>query len=39
MTEEDMAECEANVIKPIKYDFKVGHAGDQGVTLWEVGPV
>jgi len=36
MTLEDLAECDAEVIQPIKYDFKVGHAGDEGVTLWEV---
>lgn len=36
MTLEDLAENDAEVIKPIKYDFKVGKAGDKGVTLWEV---
>lgn len=36
MTLEDLASCDADVIQPIKYDFKVGHAGDEGVTLWEV---
>ena len=36
MTLEDLAECDAEVIEPIKYDFKVGAAGDEGVTLWEV---
>jgi hypothetical protein len=36
MTLEDLAECDAEVIEPIKYDFKVGEAGDQGVSLWEV---
>ena len=36
MTLEDLAECDAEVIQPIKYDFKVGQAGDEGVTLWEV---
>jgi hypothetical protein len=36
MTLEDLASCEAEVITPIKYDFKVGTAGDDGVTLWEV---
>ncbi len=38
MTLEDLAENDAEVIKPIKYDFKVGKAGDKGVTLWEVSP-
>jgi gamma-glutamyltranspeptidase/glutathione hydrolase len=36
MTLEDLASCEAEVIQPIKYDFKVGDAGDKGVSLWEV---
>jgi hypothetical protein len=36
MSLEDLATCEAEVITPIKYDFKVGTAGDDGVTLWEV---
>lgn len=36
MTLEDLAACEAEVIQPIKYDFKVGQAGDKGVSLWEV---
>lgn len=36
MTLEDLAGCEAEVITPIKYDFKVGTAGDEGVSLWEV---
>ncbi|GFZ50997.1 LOW QUALITY PROTEIN: hypothetical protein JCM24511_08755 [Saitozyma sp. JCM 24511] len=38
MTLEDLAECDAEVIEPIKYDFKVGEAGDQGVSLWECPP-
>ncbi|WWC91941.1 gamma-glutamyltransferase [Kwoniella dendrophila CBS 6074] len=38
MTLEDLAECDAEVIQPIKYDFKVGDAGDQGVSLWECPP-
>lgn len=38
MTLEDLAENDAEVIKPIKYDFKVGKAGDKGVTLWECPP-
>lgn len=36
MTMEDVAECDAEVIQPIKYDFKVGEGGDKGVSLWEV---
>jgi gamma-glutamyltranspeptidase/glutathione hydrolase len=36
MSLEDLATCDAEVITPIKYDFKVGTAGDDGVTLWEV---
>lgn len=39
MTLEDLAACDAEVIEPIKYDFKVGEAGDQGVSLWEVSPI
>ncbi|WRT70004.1 gamma-glutamyltransferase [Kwoniella shivajii] len=38
MTLEDLAECDVEVIQPIKYDFKVGEAGDQGVSLWECPP-
>ncbi|WWD19860.1 gamma-glutamyltransferase [Kwoniella shandongensis] len=38
MTLEDLAECDAEVVEPIKYDFKVGEAGDQGVSLWECPP-
>ncbi|KAK6909136.1 gamma-glutamyltransferase [Kwoniella mangroviensis CBS 8507] len=38
MTLDDLAECDAEVIQPIKYDFKVGDAGDQGVSLWECPP-
>ncbi|RSH91435.1 hypothetical protein EHS25_009734 [Saitozyma podzolica] len=38
MTLEDLAECDAEVIEPIKYDFKVGEAGDHGVSLWECPP-
>nr|XP_019010549.1 gamma-glutamyltransferase [Kwoniella pini CBS 10737]OCF49330.1 gamma-glutamyltransferase [Kwoniella pini CBS 10737] len=38
MTLEDLAEADAEVIQPIKYDFKVGEAGDQGVSLWECPP-
>ena len=37
MTLEDLAECEAEVIEPIKYEFKHTHGPDSGVTLWEVG--
>lgn len=36
MTLEDLENCQAEVIQPIKYDFKVGEAGDKGVSLWEV---
>ena len=36
MTLEDLAECDAEVIEPIKYDFKHTHGPDTGVTLWEV---
>jgi gamma-glutamyltranspeptidase/glutathione hydrolase len=36
LTVEDLAECQADVIQPIKYDYKVGQTGDKGVTLWEV---
>lgn len=39
MTLDDLASCEAEIIQPIKYDFRVGQAGDEGVTLWEVGGV
>lgn len=35
MTLEDLRECTAEVIQPIKYDFK-GAEGD-GLSLWEVG--
>ncbi|WWC64826.1 gamma-glutamyltransferase [Kwoniella dejecticola CBS 10117] len=38
MTLEDLAEADAEVIQPIKYDFKVGEAADQGVSLWECPP-
>ncbi|RXK40572.1 gamma-glutamyltransferase [Tremella mesenterica] len=38
MSLEDLAECEAEVVQPIKYDFRVGKAGDSGVTLWECPP-
>ena len=36
MSLEDLAECDAEVIKPIKYDYRAGKNGDEGVTLWEV---
>jgi len=36
MTLEDLAECDAEVIEPIKYDFKHTHGPESGVTLWEV---
>ncbi|CAD6563795.1 MAG: hypothetical protein TREMPRED_001381 [Tremellales sp. Tagirdzhanova-0007] len=38
MTLEDLAECEAEVIEPIKYEFKHTHGPDSGVTLWECPP-
>ncbi|WVR09625.1 gamma-glutamyltransferase [Kwoniella sp. DSM 27419] len=38
LTMEDLAECDAEVIQPIKYDFKVGEAGDEGISLWECPP-
>lgn len=38
MSLEDLAACEAEVIQPINYDFKVGEAGDKGVSLWECPP-
>ncbi|KAK1922255.1 putative lincomycin-condensing protein lmbA [Papiliotrema laurentii] len=38
LTVEDLAECQADVIQPIKYDYKVGQTGDKGVTLWECPP-
>ena len=34
---EDLAECQADVIQPIKYEYKA-KAGQDGVSLWEVGP-
>lgn len=39
MTMADLAECDAEVIEPIKYDFKHTHGPDSGVTLWEVSPI
>lgn len=36
MTMEDLAECEAEVIQPIKYEYKAKD-GQDGVSLWEVG--
>lgn len=38
MTLEDLAQCEAEVIQPIKYDYRARDAGGDGVTLWEVRP-
>lgn len=35
MTMEDLAGCDAEVIEPIKYDFRQEKDND-GVTLWEV---
>jgi gamma-glutamyltranspeptidase/glutathione hydrolase len=37
MTMEDLASHTANVVEPIKYEFKQGQAGEAGVTLYEVG--
>lgn len=36
MTLDDLAGCEAEVIEPIKYEFRAGKAGESGVSLWEV---
>ena len=36
MTLEDLAECDAEVIQPIKYDYKQTDGPNSGVTLWEV---
>jgi gamma-glutamyltranspeptidase/glutathione hydrolase len=36
MTLEDLAECQAEVIQPIKYEYKAKE-GKDGVSLWEVG--
>lgn len=35
MTLEDLAECQAEVIQPIKYEYKAKE-GQDGVSLWEV---
>lgn len=32
----DLEEMEAEVVEPIKYEFRKGPAGDDHVTLWEV---
>lgn len=32
---DDLAECEAEVIQPIKYEYKAKD-GKDGVSLWEV---
>ncbi len=32
----DLEEMEAEVVEPIKYEFRKGDAGDDHVTLWEV---
>ena len=32
---EDLAECDAEVIQPIKYEYKAKE-GQDGVSLWEV---
>lgn len=36
MTLEDLAECQADVIEPISYDFRNGEDQGEAVTLWEV---
>jgi gamma-glutamyltranspeptidase/glutathione hydrolase len=36
MTLDDLAECQAEVIQPIKYEYKAKE-GQDGVSLWEVG--
>ncbi|KAG7562027.1 hypothetical protein FFLO_02499 [Filobasidium floriforme] len=38
MTMEDLASHTANVVEPIKYEFKQGEAGEAGVTLYECPP-
>ena len=35
MTLQDLAECQAEVIQPIKYEYKAKE-GQDGVCLWEV---
>jgi gamma-glutamyltranspeptidase/glutathione hydrolase len=35
MTMEDLSECQAEVIQPIKYEYKAKD-GNDGVSLWEV---
>jgi len=35
MTLEDLAQCQAEVIQPIKYEYKAKE-GQDGVCLWEV---
>jgi hypothetical protein len=35
MEMEDLAECDAEVIQPIKYEYKAKE-GKDGVSLWEV---
>jgi hypothetical protein len=35
---EDLADAQAELVKPIKYDFRHHDANGQGVTLWEVSP-
>jgi gamma-glutamyltranspeptidase/glutathione hydrolase len=35
MTMEDLAECQAETIQPIKYEYKAKD-GNDGVSLWEV---
>lgn len=36
MEVEDLANHHADVVEPIKYEFKKGKAGEDHVTLWEV---
>jgi hypothetical protein len=35
MTMDDLAECQAEIIQPIKYEYKAKE-GQDGVSLWEV---
>ena len=39
MTTDDLKTCEAEVIQPVKYDYRAGKSGKEGVTLWEVSPI
>lgn len=35
---EDLANHTAEIVEPIKYDFRHGEAAEEGVTLWETAP-